>query len=456
MKRSLSLKMIYTLFLIGLIVHGCSNHNQDTPHEILQRAREYFQSKRYYQAIEELKKITDETKKNQEYYLLQARASFKIMNFKQAVDALEKSGLNSLNIKIEISYLHLLLGNLKKAKEVAKLIEEHHKNHQDIYLLKGNISLRQNQYDKAEKIFIDGLSRYHHDTKLNIALANLYLLRREFKASEAYYLKAISYTKKDAYAYIALAKYYIAMRKYKEAENILSSGVKKFPNNIHLSIMLSNLYIRVKKYTLALDILSQIDKVVPNSAILKTQLVRCLFYLHRYDEAHTLLQDFKNQMPLDSLIVSGEYYLRNNQLDYALSEFSKESRISNNAYLTKYYLGLTQILQGNPNLSSSLLRESITNYPGFTKSYLLLSIIYLHIREYRLASESAKLAIQLEPDNMNAHAINGIALYFQGHYNESEYEFEIVAALAPRNMIMSDIRQSLKALKKTTDSSSDF
>ena len=438
------LKNLYVSLLIGITAFsGCSNNEQEAPHVILDRAREHFQHERHHRALKELTKITDETQKNQEYYLLQAWSFFKLMSFKQAVEAFEKSKPNSMKLKIDIVYLHLLLGNLQKAKELTNRLERQYGENYNIYLLKGNMSLRQNQYDEAEKYLISGLAHQHYNVKLHIALGNLHLLRRNFKKSEFYYLKALSYTKEDVYAHIALAKFYIAMGRHKDAKIVLSDAMDKEPNNINISILLSNLYLRAKQYTPALDLLSRVDSQVSHSAILKTQIVRSLFYIHRYEEAYRFLQDFKDMQPLETLMLSGEYHLRSGQFDHALSEFNKESNISKNSYLTKYYLGLTQLLQGNLNLSALLLRESISDYPGFPKSYILLGMIYLYMKEFKLASEVAKLAIQLDPNDTNAHAINGIALYFEGYLKESEYEFEVIEALKPHT-IMSELLTSLK------------
>ena len=86
-------------------------------------------------------------------------------------------------------------------------------------------------------------------------------------------------------------------------------------------------------------------------------------------------------------------------------------------------------------LAMKFLEKSIINYPSFVKAHLLLASMQLYMKKYALASEHAKLVLQLEPKNIQAHIINGISLYMRGYILEATYEFDTVGIFAPQSPV---------------------
>jgi tetratricopeptide (TPR) repeat protein len=381
-----------------------------------------------------LEEIKDERWRQKEYYLMKGLAHFKLLNLQQALEALQQAQPELLVLQVYIGYLHLLLGDLEQAQVFAQRLATQHAAHPDIAVLRGNISLRQGRYEEARGYFRLALAQGDTRTKAAIGIANAYLLQRQFLHAEEYYVRAVFSAQQDVHAHIALAKYYVAMRRYDDAEATLHIALQLDPGSVNVIILLSNLYMKTGHVTDALQLLQQNKAQLPDSLILQMQTVRALLAVKKYAEANDLLQNFRGQDE-EGALVAGEYFLRQHNLDFALFNFYKASKISTNSYLVNYYLGLVHFMRNDVLLAMQSLEKSIINYPSFVKAHLLLASIQLYMKKYALASEHARLVLQLDPKNTQAHIINGISLYMQGYILKASYEFDTVGILAPQNPV---------------------
>ena len=422
-----------TLWLV-VAVGGCEPNSPIEPSAMLRQARQYIREKSYYKVAAILDEMTDEKRRNKEYYLMQGLAHFKLLHLQRAVEALQQAQPESLALQVYIGYLHLLLGDLEQAQALAQRLAAQHAAYPDIAVLRGNISLRQGRYEEARGYFRTALAQGDDSAKAAIGIANAYLLQRQFVHAEEHYMQAVFQARHDAHAYIALAKYYVAMGRYDDAEATLHIALQRAPGNLHVVILLSNLYMKSAHVSDALQVLQQYKAQLSESLILQTQIVRALLSEQRYAEANNLLRNFRGQDE-ERALLAGEYFLRQNNLDFALSNFYKAAKISDNSYLVNYYLGLIHFMKHDVLLAMKFLEKSIINYPSFVKAHLLLASMQLYMKKYALASEHAKLVLQLDPKNIQAHTINGISLYMRGYVLEATYEFDTVGIFAPQSPV---------------------
>ena len=224
------------------------------------------------------------------------------------------------------------------------------------------------------------------------------------------------------------------MGRYDDAEATLHIALQLDPGNVNVVILLSNLYMKSGHIPDALHVLEQYKAQLPDSLILQTQIVRALLSEKKYAEANDLLRNFRGQDEEKSLL-AGEYFLRKHNLDFAMANFYKVAKSSESSYLVNYYLGLIHFMRHDVRLAIKYLEKSIINYPSFIKSHLLLASMQLNMKKYALAGEHAKLVLQLEPNNVQAHIINGLSLYMQGYTLEASYEFDTAGIFAPESPV---------------------
>ncbi|RMF83805.1 MAG: hypothetical protein D6736_20700, partial [Nitrospinota bacterium] len=428
-------RLFWTVLLIGTVMLGCSVPQSIPPAETMARARAALYAERYYEALSLLSTLPPESEKTPEYYYIKGVAAFKLGDFRQAVDALEKAQPQSIRLNAYIVYLYLLLGDAEKAKAVAKELARRYGYTPEISILLGNIRLKEQDYRAAERYFRLALARDPASSKAYIGLANAALLQRRFALAEENYLQALFLSPNDSSPYIALIHFYIALQRYAEAEETAKAALTRFPADYNLLFVLSNVYLKMGNLEAALALLQKIQEELPPSPALLARTIKHYLYLQRLDEAERLIKVYRqnNRDDYQGLLLLGEYYLRKGDLDLALLHLNEALLKNERSSLVHYYLGVVHTLKNNRLLAIQALKQSIKNFPAFPPAHLLLATLYLTQKRYTLASEHARLVLQLDPGNVNAHLLNGIALYLQGALAPAEYEFAVVDHLSPRN-----------------------
>jgi tetratricopeptide (TPR) repeat protein len=437
---SSSYRRLCIIALFCSVLLGCAANEEATILESLERARIALKAKRYHDVLRLLNEVDYAVGQRppKEYHLILSLASFKLGDYRRAVNALEQIELHSLQLHIYMTYLHLLLGDAQRSRSIAAALELHHGQQAEISILQGNISLKEHAYQEAEQHFRSAILLDESSVKAYIGLGNTFLLQRYFVKAEENYIKAVVLSKSDADPYIALLNYYIATGRYDDAEYTATIATSRYPDNINLLMVKSNLFMNIGKISEGFHLLEKALEIFPHSIDLKTRLIRNYFNLARLDEAHRLIQRIltDDNDNYHGLILLGEYYLRRNDIEIASFHFNKAQLINNNSYIINYYLGLIGLLKNKTRLAVQFLQKSIQNFPGFIKSHLLLSIVYIYQQKYDLASEHAKLILQLDPRNTEAHLINSVSLYLQDYLNEAKYELDVIDIFDSKNQII--------------------
>lgn len=442
---------------------GCAASDDAARAERREQARTALQAKRYHEVLTLLQETPDDPKQlpdeesAQEYSLMEGLASVKLGNYRRAVDALENVQPRSLELRIYIAYLHLLLGDAQRARSIAAALELHYGQRPAISILLGNISLKEQIYHEAEQHFRTASLLDPSSAKAYIGLANTFLLQRYFIKAEANYLKAVLLSKNDPSGYIALLNYYIATGRYEDGIYTSEIALKRYPKNINLLLVQYHLYASMGRNSDGITILERSLEKFPHSIDLKVRLTHSYYKAGRLDDAFHLIERLliDDQESYYGLLLMGEYYLRKHDLDMAFFNFNKALLINNNSYLINYYIGLIYAMKDKMKFAIQFLEKSIQNHPGFEKSHLLLSFIYMHQHKYDLASGHAKVVLQLDPSNIQAHLINGFSLYLQNYFIESKYEFDVVYTLDHKDPI-ANIIQTLIEIETNDFSKTEF
>ncbi|HXH12488.1 MAG TPA: tetratricopeptide repeat protein [Alphaproteobacteria bacterium] len=442
---------------------GCTASEDAAFTERLRRARAALKAKRYHEVLRLLQETHNDaqqlpnTEPDKEYFRMEGLASLKLGDYRRAVDAFEKAQPHSMDLRISIAYLHLLLGDAQRAKAIATALEVHYGQQPAISILLGNISLKEHIYHEAEQHFRTASLLDRSSAKAYIGLANTYLLQRYFSKAEENYLKAVVLSKNDPAAYIALLNYYIATGRYDDGIYTSKIALSLYQNNINLILVQYNIYMNMGRIEEGINVLEKALQTLPHSIDLKIRLIRGYYDTGQLDKAYYLIKNLLSEDHENyyGQILMGEYCLRTNDLEMALFYFNKALFINSNSYIVNYYIGLIHLIKNKTKSAIHFLERSIQQHPGFVESHLLLSIIYIDRQKYDLASEHTKAVLQLDPSNINGHLINGISLYFQDYLFESKYEFDVVNFLEKKNLtphiFLSLIALEMKDFKQAKD-----
>lgn len=133
-------------------------------------------------------------------------------------------------------------------------------------------------------------------------------------------------------------------------------------------------------------------------------------------------------------MVLGELNLRKGDVAVALSDFYRIAATQDD-FIVDYYLGVVYLLQGETDLALSYLVKSREKNSYYLQSNLLIAVIHLLQHDYAMASKYATWAVQLAPDHVQAHTIQGLSLYFEKRFGEALQVFDRVAELSPESPI---------------------
>lgn len=428
----------YIFLAICTVLSSCATHEDTESLQRIDRARQHLRAQQYYNTLTQLKGLRPSPEQNNEFYLMRGLASFKLGDLHSALDSFEKSPQKSLQLQVYIVYLHLLLGDVAQAKKLSELLNAQDEINADIFILKANISLKEHAFQESEKYFNRALAIDELSTKAYIGLGNLYLIQREFLKAEQHYLKAIFASKNDVSPYISLIHYYIATGRFTDAQYSAELASELYPNDFNLLLLLSRVYTKMKKLDKASSILRMAVEMFPNSYGIRIKAIIQHLNSGSLEESYTGIKELLERKIDDNYIslLLGQYYLRKNKIDQAIVHFNEALAGNDNSYIVNYYLGLSHFLVGNLRLSMQLMEKAIHTYPGFIQAHLLLSTMYVYRGRYQLAAEHARVALQLEPWDLSAHLLHGIALYLLNHQKEAEYEVEVVGRLDPDNQLV--------------------
>ncbi len=422
---------------VGLLLSGCGESHYE-PEQILSEAKAAVEAGAYFKAAAWLEQVEPGQPQPQSYYLIKGITHFKLREFERAATALEAAKPESAALMANLAYLYLFLGNIEQANTLAAEIAFRHPEHLDKYaewfLLIGNIRLREQKYMASRIAFTQALALSGDASRAYVGLANVAFFERDFSQTEEQFLKAVFHAPRNVYAYVALSKYYLAMKRYNDAEAMLHLVLTFDAEDINVVILLSNVLIKSKQYHKALNLLKQYESNLPYSHVVKSQIVRCLLFLKKYDEAYQVISSLDSQYRDDILTLTGEYYLRTNQIDLALADFHG-AVASHDDYLENYYLGLTYLLEQDNGLALKYLNDATRQYPPFLKAHLLLAALYVRNGDYAAALKRCHWVIRLDPQNLQAHLLRGMTMYLQHRLTEASAVFHLVSAWAPTHPV---------------------
>jgi len=159
------------------------------------------------------------------------------------------------------------------------------------------------------------------------------------------------------------------------------------------------------------------------------------FVLKKYKEA---IASFEQALEIDPDYSEahnylGRVYALQGEDDLAIASY--EAALKNAKYETPeapyWNLALVFIHQKKYKYAVQALNNALLMKPGITSVHNLLGKVYSNMGENQKAIDAYQKAVQLTPDNINAHYGLACAYQQKGDLTQSETEFNIVLTLSP-------------------------
>lgn len=180
-------------------------------------------------------------------------------------------------------------------------------------------------YAEALKLFKDALEEDKNNPHIlnNIGLCNIYL--EDYNNAERAFLEALAIDNKIVQIYINLADLYYRQHEMLKAIEILQNGVYQLPDNPALRHYLARVYIDDSRYDIAIDQLDAVLELSPKNYDAYWDLGRVYFELGVWDMAisnYEKVLEFVDNNPLIYYNVALAYEA-NDEIDKAISNHLK-------------------------------------------------------------------------------------------------------------------------------------
>jgi len=309
------------LALLILLAFGCAGPESMDQTQKLALARVHLRAERYYSALGLVHDIPPTEENAAELYLMQTLAYFKLEDYPHATAALDQVHPQSPGLQILLAYFHLLSGDRERAGSLAETLTSQYGSLPELALLRGHISLKDQEYQEAERHFRAASTTERMAVNAYIGLGHIALLQRRLGKAEEYYLHAVFLSADEISPYLGLVNLYLVTQRYDDAEATLKLALERYPEDVMLQMSLINLYIRIHKSQEAAALLEAVLDAMPFSNYIKVTAARQYFALQRLDDAYKLISEI---MAMDGenyygLILYGEYLFRKGQYDSALA-----------------------------------------------------------------------------------------------------------------------------------------
>lgn len=310
----------------------------------------------------------------------------------------------------------------------------------DYYFYEALNSKAQEKYDEAIDLFLHCHSLDSTNANVLIELGTFYNVLQEKDKALDYYKKAVSYDKTNYYYNMMLAGLSKEMGFKQEVVDIYKDLIELYPDKPELIFEMANAYADNDELENAINQLDKLEKSVGVSEALALSKFRLYSMLDNKDKAFEEIQQIINKNPLDVryLVLIGNLYMEDNQIDKALS-FYDQAKLIDPDY-PALILSFVNYYEKTNNRESaqSEIQKAITSSSMDVDNKIQLLTRYLGIlqqnkQDIKQANPLFQSLFEQHPNNTQLNLIYGNVLYLQNDKVGAVEQFEIFIKDNPKN-----------------------
>lgn len=374
---------------------------------------------------------------------------------------------NATTIYKDLALVYLQQGNISKALESAKQLQELEKDNVKTQMFLGSFYLSVNEMLLAKQSWEKVLelepeneiatvylaSYYYSDNKLKESIEYwTKFLEQQPESAEGYFqlgltqeklgmldealesYKKVNEIKSEAQeGYLARARIYENKKEYKSAIQEYKEYAKLFSGNVAILTYLGKCYFEENKYADAEEIILKAKEISPNNVILNYLLGMTYEKQGKIDEAIDIFEYIVKIEPIASNYTRlGYYYALKQDYKSAEKQFNKALEIEPLNPEILYLAGLNYIDYKKYDKAKDVLEQSLYLRPDFLDSKFYLALSYDKLKKSDKTEQLLKEIIEADPNNVKA--LNYLAYgYIEQviHLDEAEQMLKKVLELQP-------------------------
>ncbi len=430
--------------------------NDNSPEAHWGLARCYERQGKFFETVEELKKVTDIAPDNLEaktklgnYYLLftppQIPDAEKILG--------EIFARNSNYIDGHILKASILSAQAKPEKEIIEVLNHAislDRKRTESYLALARFHMKSDQPDAAEATIKKAISVNRKNALGYLEYGRFLTYADRGDEAEAQFKKAVAVEPRSIEAGESLASYYLTRRQIEKAENAYQDLVRIQENSPESRMDLANFYVLVNREGDAIKIYEQILNEESGYARARYRLAE--IYLDRKEidkvssEVEKLLE--VNQTDAEALMLRARIKLQENDPDDAIADLEEVLKKQPSLQSALFYMTQARLSLGQVDQARAFIGDLERFHPKYRKSSLLkIQADFLADEPESALREANKLiksvssvfatdaynAQELEELRVRGITARGLANLRLGNIDEAEEDLREVVRLSPNS-----------------------
>lgn len=310
----------------------------------------------------------------------------------------------------------------------------------DYYFYEALNSKAQGKYSETLDLLLHCYALDSTNANVLVELGAFYSVLEDKEKALEYYNKAFHYDNSNYYYGMLLANMSKEMNLRQEVVDIFSHLLELYPEKLELQFEMANAYAENGETEKAINSLNELEKSVGVSEALAINKFRLYSIIDNKEKAFEEIQQIVDKNPGDTryIVLMGDLYMDDNQIDKALSYYKQAEQIDPNypaliLSMVNYYERT-----GNSEAAQHELRDAITGtaMDVDTKIQLLtryLGVLQQNSLDLKQANPLFESLFEQHPNNTQINLIYGNVLSLQGDYTNAVKQFEIFIQDNPDN-----------------------
>lgn len=301
--------------------------------------------------------------------------------------------------------------------------------------------------EKARGNYAEAFDLFKHchaldSTNANVLseLSGFYNVLQEKNKALSYLQKAVEKDPNNYYYNMMLASLNREMDQKEQAIDIYKSILETHPDKIDVFMALAEAYNDNGDLEKAIEVLDELEQNVGMREAITLNKFRLYSMLSEqekaFDEIESIIE--KNPDNLDYIILLGDLYMQDNQLEKSIEQYEKVKAIDPN--LPSLVLSMVNYYEktGKPELAQKEIRQALTN-PMFevdVKLQLLtryISLLQSYKTDTKVVNPLFTTLFDQHPHNAQLNFLYGSVLLLQENEAEAMKQFELYTTAEPEN-----------------------
>ncbi|MCF6246210.1 MAG: tetratricopeptide repeat protein [Desulfobacula sp.] len=337
-----------------------------------------------------------------------------------------------VDIQVRLAQLFVLTLDFSSAQEISEKLEKQGFNSPEFLILKADLSLMKDNREAAEKFYRKAVIVSKDSFRALMKLA--IFLKSANREEESFEIFSIVQRNKvlDPKIFLLTADYYLLGNDYQNAEASIKNAIRIEPEEIGLQYYLLNFYISIGQNDKAESLLKRMLEIQDDMYLWMT-LADLYLINGRYDKAEGIILKLKKIRQAKTAgfeLLQGKFWLYSGQPVFATSHFKSALSLKPGLVNTRYYLGLTHLINGKIKLSENSLSQTLLIQPSHHHAQLLISELLYKKKEYELSLSYLTQFLAKYPEDFTGLVLKGLNLLGQNKYLRAKKQFQKAQTLS--------------------------